>query len=122
MHGFSAEAMTALQYYSWPGNIRELRNAVEVALVTCTERYGRISHLPASIVREVRARVAPRSSDRETLLEALRVVNWNKSAAAHSLKWSRMTVYRKMAQYGIGGENKLRPARSPVPGSSNHKR
>jgi transcriptional regulator of acetoin/glycerol metabolism len=105
--------MEALQRYSWPGNVRELRNAVEVALATCQERHGRLAHLPASIVNEVKSYTAPRSSDRETLLQALHAVNWNKSAAAQSLNWSRMTLYRKMAQHGIGADTKAVMGRLP---------
>jgi NtrC-family two-component system response regulator AlgB len=47
--GFSDEAINALRRHSWPGNIRELRNAVERAAILCNNDIVRIEHLPASI-------------------------------------------------------------------------
>jgi two-component system, NtrC family, response regulator AlgB len=46
---FSDTALEALRQYSWPGNIRELRNAVERAAILCTADIVQIEHLPASI-------------------------------------------------------------------------
>src|SRR5206468_10098492 len=42
-----AEVLTLLQQYSWPGNIRELRNAIERAVLLCTGDRLELSHLPA---------------------------------------------------------------------------
>jgi transcriptional regulator of acetoin/glycerol metabolism len=39
--------------------------------------------------------------ERERLISALLSTSWNKSRAAEELHWSRMTLYRKMAKYGI---------------------
>jgi len=52
--GFSAEALQALQAFSWPGNVRQLRNAVEYALVVCKEPVIGTAALPEE-VREGRA-------------------------------------------------------------------
>jgi len=40
-------------------------------------------------------------SERERLVKALFVTKWNKSKAAEALKWSRMTLYRKLAKYHV---------------------
>jgi transcriptional regulator of acetoin/glycerol metabolism len=40
-------------------------------------------------------------NERDHLLSTLSATNWNKSAAAQKLHWSRMTLYRKMALHGI---------------------
>jgi transcriptional regulator of acetoin/glycerol metabolism len=40
-------------------------------------------------------------SDREKLISALLSTDWNKSRAAQKLRWSRMTLYRKMAKFGV---------------------
>ena len=44
----------------------------------------------------------PPTTEREKLAAALREANWNKTKAAAQLKWSRVTLYRKMAQYELG--------------------
>jgi transcriptional regulator of acetoin/glycerol metabolism len=45
--------------------------------------------------------MAAQPEERERLLRALSETNWNKSKAAQKLRWSRMTLYRKMARYKI---------------------
>jgi transcriptional regulator of acetoin/glycerol metabolism len=44
------------------------------------------------------------SSERDELVHALKITRWNKSQTAEILKWSRMTVYRKIDQYGLTSE------------------
>ena len=81
-----------------------------------------------SAVREstVTERSGPRPDDpdaeRERLLAALRTTHWNKSRAAQQLRWSRMTVYRKIAKYrisetGEGGLSGPSSGAPPPPGS-----
>lgn len=48
--GVSADALRLLKAYSWPGNIRELRNVVERAVILCDGDEIRPQHLPAEIV------------------------------------------------------------------------
>jgi DNA-binding NtrC family response regulator len=47
--GVSPEALQLMRNYSWPGNIRELRNVIERAMVLCDEREFRPVHLPAEL-------------------------------------------------------------------------
>ncbi len=47
--GFAVEAITALENYSWPGNIRELENVIERAVVLCKSNEIGVSDLPAHI-------------------------------------------------------------------------
>jgi two-component system response regulator HydG/two-component system response regulator AtoC len=100
IHGLSPEAARLLQTYSWPGNVRELRNILESAFVTCAGAFIDVPDLPAHLRPPDGG---PRScgDERERLLEALSAVNWNKSKAASLLKWSRMTLYRKLAKYAL---------------------
>jgi len=49
---FSSKALEALESYSWPGNIRELRNAVEYALYLCEGERVECEHLPAEIAKK----------------------------------------------------------------------
>lgn len=100
VQGFTDEALDVLVRYDWPGNIRELKNVVEAIFVL--QPYPRISvnDVPTHISQRVESD-HPLDSDRDQLLAALLATNWNKSQAAHNLKWSRMTLYRKLARYGI---------------------
>lgn len=94
------DLLQALNRYDWPGNIRELRNLVESMYLNGAN--GRLtSHdLPPGFHPASPLRRFP-TGEREALLHALRMTNWNKSRAAEQLKWSRMTLYRKMAKYGL---------------------
>jgi len=51
IHGVTQRAMNALMSYTWPGNIRELRNAVERAMLFCDGEEIDLSHLPFDISR-----------------------------------------------------------------------
>ncbi|MBV9759648.1 MAG: sigma-54-dependent Fis family transcriptional regulator [Acidobacteriaceae bacterium] len=97
VEGFTARALMRLTEYDWPGNVRELRSMVESIFID--PPYPRIDecHLPLTGSNLHRAEV----DDRQRLMEALRITHWNKSKAAARLRWSRMKVYRKLAQYRI---------------------
>jgi two-component system, NtrC family, response regulator AtoC len=100
--GFSTQVRESFLRYSWPGNIRELKNVVEVALVHDPYPFVELKHLPQEIwPLESRPALKP---DRERIVNALRISNWNKSEAAKQLRWSRMTLYRKIARYSIEEE------------------
>jgi DNA-binding NtrC family response regulator len=49
--GVTARAMQAVINYSWPGNIRELNNAIEHAMLFCDDSEIDLSHLPAELIR-----------------------------------------------------------------------
>ena len=99
---FDEEALEALMHYSYPGNVRELRNIVEVALIHEPYPHICVAHLPDT----VRALCyGAQVDDRTRILNVLRVTKWNKSEAAKQLHWSRMTLYRKMARYSIADEH-----------------
>ena len=101
VQGLSARAMDTLCEYHWPGNVRELRNVVEALLVNLAPETTGIVDVPPEVMRQLtRAMGAPRS-ERERLLHALTATNWNKTKAAGQLRMSRMTLYRKMHQYGV---------------------
>jgi DNA-binding NtrC family response regulator len=103
IQGFSSQALDLMTNYDWPGNIRELRNVVESVFVNRPYPFVAIHDLPQSLLG-----VEPRSrkeADSEKLMKVLQGTNWNKSEAAKKLNWSRMTLYRKMAKYGIHEDN-----------------
>jgi sigma-54 dependent transcriptional regulator, acetoin dehydrogenase operon transcriptional activator AcoR len=97
------EACGLLMAYSWPGNIRELRNAIEFAVIRC--RTGRIecSDLPPEITEgsDIGAgdRSGPVRDERAEMERALEQTRGNRSRAAKILGWSRATFYRRLAEF-----------------------
>ena len=102
---FSKDSLALLMDYDWPGNVRELRNTVESTLLTSPQLIEPC-HLPPALRLDTAGR-AP--SELSRLLGALSDARWNKSKAAKSLRWSRVTLYRKMAKYHlVSPESKFR--------------
>lgn len=109
--GFSREAVTAMRFHSWPGNIRELRSCVFQAVMRCNGRLIRPEHLNFSggIHRgtgESAARVESlqdaRNDSEKRRLEAALVRNGsNITKTAKELQVSRMTLYRLMEKHGL---------------------
>jgi formate hydrogenlyase transcriptional activator len=100
------ETVTALKAYPWPGNIRELQNLIERAVIRADN--GLLPNpLPASEsnpVTLVRAGTAFFDSQREVILTALRASDWvigGPSGAAESLGLKRTTLITKMKKLGI---------------------
>jgi DNA-binding NtrC family response regulator len=98
--GLTKETLDCLLQYDWPGNVRELKNLLESVFVNAPERRIELSDLPTRFLEKLR--IENRSQDdREKLLSALLASDWNKSRAAEKLRWSRMTLYRKMVKFGV---------------------
>ena len=101
----SNEALKVLERYPWPGNIRELENVCERALLLSQGQTIRKEHLP------LRSRRAPggkpqkaksiNQNNRELILDTLQQCDGNCSMAARKLKIARSTLYRKLENYGI---------------------
>ncbi len=111
--GFTPGCERALLSYSYPGNVRELENAIERA-VTLTEgdritEYVLPPAMAESPVLLLAESVDGRYSDSLTLREVerlhiervLRKHDWSGTAAAKSLGISRSTLWRKMAEYNL---------------------
>ncbi|MDY6823433.1 MAG: sigma 54-interacting transcriptional regulator [Thermodesulfobacteriota bacterium] len=104
--GVTPAVLKHLTTYDWPGNIRELRNAIEYAFVLCPGGTIDVTHLPARItgggapVTEKAQTVEPRG-DRDRLEHTLRQTGWNQSETARRLNISRVTVWKKIRKYGI---------------------
>jgi len=108
--GVSKEAMAVLLAHDYPGNIRELENIIEHGFVLCSEGEIGLSYLPAYLLRKENARQSqPHSSigesvrvtEEESILEALKKHNYNRSAAAKELGIHKSTLFRKLKKYSI---------------------
>jgi len=96
-------ALKKLETYRWPGNIRELRNALEHALVTATGDRIRPEDLPPlTSSRRPGPPPAPRDpGEAERILEALRAERGHRSRAAKRLGVSRVTLWHRMKSLGL---------------------
>jgi transcriptional regulator with PAS, ATPase and Fis domain len=107
--GIQESAQMALQQYDWPGNIRELENAIERAANYVWEGEIGIDNLPSQIRKgpvSTQERMpsyqgAMMDAERTLLLKTLEKTGGNKSAAARLLNMSRSTFYEKLAKYDI---------------------
>jgi DNA-binding NtrC family response regulator len=113
----SDEAMAALVDYSWPGNIRELKNVVERAGIVCRHRYIRPSDLPLNMQEQKNQSLFPARvpgirdfSDLKTLMEetekkaiqdALELSEGKRAMAAEVLGIHRTGLYQKMKKYKL---------------------
>jgi PAS domain S-box-containing protein len=102
----SSDAMRALMDYHWPGNVRQLQNALSYAVILCQGEEITIRHLP-SFLKESSgdpAGVSLGDMERRVILRALENSSWNKHEAARRLQVSRSTLYSKIRRYGLEKE------------------
>ncbi len=108
----SQPALAALKAYSWPGNIRELRNVVERMMSLRTSKLIDVEDLPGEIKpgiprshrddREALTWLKRKSeAEKKTILEALLFNNQCKTSTAQYLGMSRVTLYKKLHKYGL---------------------
>jgi DNA-binding NtrC family response regulator len=101
------QASSALRAYSFPGNVRELRNILESAVNFCEGGVIRLEDLPPllsrpTIVHDDFPSLA--TVERDHIESALRRARWNKSRAAALLAIDRKTLYGKIQTYGLRPE------------------
>ena len=104
------KARARLYAYDWPGNIRELRNCIESAVVMCQSNIITVDDLPPafrSISDEGRINIKLGANMEECekiiIQETLSYCKGNKSKAADMLSIGRKTLLRKLAEYELGG-------------------
>ena len=98
--------LTAFKYHSWPGNIRELQNLVERAVVLANDGVlpNPLRLTSAATLLGCAAREAFRESDRVRILRALETTGWRvggPEGAAARLGWNRTTLISRMKKHGI---------------------
>ncbi|RUM28137.1 MAG: sigma-54-dependent Fis family transcriptional regulator, partial [Aquifex sp.] len=100
--GISPEAMKLLLEYDYPGNVRELENAVEHAVVVSKGSVIREEDLPEEIRMGRKFKKSPEGNKEiEKIKEALERAGGNKSLAAKILGIHRTTLWRKLKEYGL---------------------
>jgi PAS domain S-box-containing protein len=108
----SEKVMELLLNYNYPGNVRELENILEHALIICQEDTIQPTHLPEYLQARPAARKAmptataeqgftPENTERDKLLATLQQYNWHRSQSARALGMDRTTLWRKMKKYGL---------------------
>jgi DNA-binding NtrC family response regulator len=120
------EAFTALRAYSWPGNVRQLKNCLERAVILSNNGKITLSELPPEVTRPVVAApvlpgVAPvvngdpavpatvassapgslREVERQQILAALEQTGWHRGKTAEILGISPSTLYRRLRDYDL---------------------
>jgi DNA-binding NtrC family response regulator len=130
VYGIAPEVLRALESYPWPGNLRQLENVIQQALLVCKGPRLLPQHLPESVGQATRGRnggsvgegdpecrpddLGPASlghalacDERALIQKALANHGDNRSRAARALGISRVTLYKKMRKYGLQQETGL---------------
>ncbi|MBI5150118.1 MAG: sigma-54-dependent Fis family transcriptional regulator [Candidatus Omnitrophica bacterium] len=111
--GFSNEVEKMFLDYDWPGNIRELENAVEGAIIMArtavinksdVPNFAKFSSLSAKKSQERNLKKAVEEPEKEHIIAILKDCSWNRNKAAASLGVNRTTLYNKMKKYNINEE------------------
>jgi DNA-binding NtrC family response regulator len=108
------EVLPVLESYSWPGNVRQLRNAIERAKILAADDHIRVENLPPEIVNAGRTQSLASTSgevDLDTLtkhhvIETYRSHHGNKARTARALGIGRRTLYRLLEKYGVSDDEK----------------
>lgn len=114
INGFDSDVMNILMSYSWPGNLRELKNVIRRAVLLEQSSMISIVSLPTEIIKKdslspndfkkpeaENLREMKEKAEYELIMSTLEKVRFNKSKAAQLLDIDRKTLYNKMKQYGI---------------------
>ncbi len=106
--GISPAAMQLIMAYDWPGNIREMRNVIERAMILGSGPYIEPADLPSQflghslpIPPQANLKEAMKIYERNHIYKILKDNNWNKEKTARALGIDPSTLYRKMTQLGI---------------------
>ena len=120
--GISQDTLRILTNYNWPGNIRELENIVERAVILDTDGVISREDLPEIILNgstpfhseigqaaaacPASLKDALKEPEKIYILKILKEVGWNKKKAAKKLGVNRTTLYNKLRKYNISSSSK----------------
>lgn len=103
--GFDSDTLSLFQSYSWPGNLRQMKNAIKYATLLATSRYITRKELPEELTAatSASANIQLKNEDHECDLikRALQEAGNNKTKAAQLLGIDRKTLYNKLKAYHL---------------------
>jgi len=109
IHTISEDAMRRIMSYDWPGNIRELENAIERAVALGSGPILHVGDLPSNLqyaapdkLSDMDELVPLETLERRAIFRALQETSGDKLAAARLLGIGKTTLYRKLKQYETG--------------------
>src|SRR5207244_12134219 len=105
--GMEAECLETLKTYRWPGNVRQLRNVIERALIVSRGPMIAVADLPADLKRgsissssfELRLGMSLDEVERDVIIRTVEFTGGNKSRAAEILGISLKTLYNRLERY-----------------------
>jgi DNA-binding NtrC family response regulator len=111
IEGIHEKARSRLYAYEWPGNIRELRNCIESAVVMCQSSVITVDDLPPALRTgaeegwmRIRLGASMEECEKTIIRDTLSFYKGNKSKAAETLGIGRKTLLRKLDEYGLGSQ------------------
>ena len=110
IQGISREAEQCLLRYHWPGNVRQLENCIERAIVLCPGPVIEIDHLSPDVVqaamrpsgqeiKEIQAGITVAEMEKKLIFETLKYTQYNRTRAAEMLGISIRTLRNKLNEY-----------------------
>ena len=103
-----SDVLQIFMNYSWPGNIRELENTIEYSTAMCDSATLQFNHLPVTFQKN---RIYLKTNynqilsipelEKRHILHVLKQVNWNQRRACELMKISKVTLYRRLKEYGM---------------------
>lgn len=114
IEGIDSKARAVLYGYDWPGNVRQLRNCIESAVVMTSGPIIMVDDLPPSIRSgdetqslHIPVGVTMAEAEKQVILQTLAGQNGNKTRTAEVLGIGRKTLHRKLDEYGVSQEGEL---------------
>ena len=94
-------AVKRLEMYDYPGNVRELENLIERAIVVGNEKEIRVKDLPFEKENSGNSIEGLQDLEKKHIIQILNKYDWNISRSAKALKVDRVTLYNKIKKYDL---------------------
>jgi len=110
IRGIAPECVGIFENYDWPGNVREIKNVIQRAVLVCSDTVLAAEHLPPRLLPEQRSQptvsfemgTSLSEVEREMIIQALAFTGNNRKHAAEILGISRRSLYNKLDKHDIG--------------------